>query len=583
MTLDSVWLYLACGLVRIGWSELDAWASHPKQTIHATVFDSSDGVSSHRFTGGYNAVVAKSADGKLWFVRVGGVSVIDPHHLAFNKLPPPVHIEQLTADGKMYDATNGLRLPARTSDLLFDFTALSFVAPEKVRFRVKLEGQDKGWRELVNQRHVHYTNLPPGTYRFRVIACNNSGVWNEEGALLDFSIAPAFYQTNWFRALCVVAFLALLWALYRFRVRQLRQREKELQQTIDTMPAMAFSDAPGRHARLRQPAVGGLHRIKRRAGAGSDWQAAAHPDDLGRVLEKWRASLATGEPLEVEARFRRAADGQYRWFLTRAVPLRDMSGKIVKWYGVTTDIEERERLRQLETELQHINRLSMLGELTASLAHEINQPIAAAITSAGACLRWLDRDQPEVERAREAAKRIENDGRRAADIIARLKNFYKKEDSPQREMVAVNEVVGEMLVLLRSEADRHSVVMRTELTADVPAVRADRVQLQQVLMNLMLNGIEAMRGAPGELTIKSEQSDGHILVSVSDTGVGLPPGNRDELFNAFFTTKPDGTGMGLAISSTIIESHGGRLWAEANQGRGATFHFTLPTQPEAHQ
>jgi signal transduction histidine kinase len=225
---DSVWLYTACGLVRIARSELDAWASYPKQTVKATVFDSSDGVSSHRFTG-YSANVAKSADGKLWFLRVGGVSVLDPHHLAFNKLPPPVHIEQVTADGRTYDVSNGLRLPAGVSDLLFDFTALSFVAPEKVRIRVKLEGQDKDWRELVNQRHVHYTNLPPRAYRFRVLACNNSGVCNEEGALLDFSIAPAYYQTNWFRVLCGAMFLALLWAAHQLRVRQLaRQFNKTL-------------------------------------------------------------------------------------------------------------------------------------------------------------------------------------------------------------------------------------------------------------------------------------------------------------------------------------------------------------------
>ena len=183
----SVWLYLACGLVRIARSELDAWASDPKQTIQATVFDSSDGVSNHRFTGGYSAIVAKSADGKLWFLRLGGVSVIDPHHLPFNKLPPPVHIEQVTADDKTYDATNGLRLPPRVRDLAIDYTALSLVAPEKVRFRVKLEGQDDDWKEVGQRRaRSHYTNLAPGQYRFRVIACNNSGVWNEEGASLDF-------------------------------------------------------------------------------------------------------------------------------------------------------------------------------------------------------------------------------------------------------------------------------------------------------------------------------------------------------------------------------------------------------------
>jgi signal transduction histidine kinase/ligand-binding sensor domain-containing protein len=218
---QSVWLYLSCGLVRIGRSELDAWASHPKQKIQVTVFDSSDGVSNHRFTGGYSPVVAKSADGKLWFVQLGGVSVIDPYHLPVNKLPPPVHIEQITADDKTYDATNGLRLPPRVRNLAIDYTALSLVAPEKVRFRYKLEGQNGNWHEVVNDREVQYTNLAPGTYHFRVLACNNSGVWNEEGASLEFLIPPAWYQTNWFRAACIAAFLGMVWAAYQVRVRQL--------------------------------------------------------------------------------------------------------------------------------------------------------------------------------------------------------------------------------------------------------------------------------------------------------------------------------------------------------------------------
>ena len=179
--------------------------------------------------------------------------------------------------------------------------------------------------------------------------------------------------------------------------------------------------------------------------------------------------------------------------------------------------------------------------------------------------------------------RIENDGRRAAEIITHLKSFYKKDAAPQREMVAVNEVVGEMLVLLHSEASHHSVVMRTDLAPDLPSVCADRVQLQQVLMNLMLNGIEAMREAGGELKVRTRREGGEVLVSVSDAGVGLPADKKEQIFNAFFTTKAGGTGMGLAISRTIIESHGGRLWAEANPGRGATFHFTLPTQPEEQQ
>jgi len=217
----SVWLYMACGLVQITRSELDAWASDPKQTVPATVFDGSDGVSSHWFTGGDSANVAKSADGKLWFLRVGGVSVLDPHHLAFNKLPPPVHIEQITGDMKTYDASNGLRLPPRVRDLAIDYTALSLTASEKIQFRVKLEGQDNDWRVPVNPRHSHYTNLPPKRYRFRVIASNNSGVWNEQGDTLEFVIPPAWYQTNWFRSLCAATFLMMLWGIYELRVRQL--------------------------------------------------------------------------------------------------------------------------------------------------------------------------------------------------------------------------------------------------------------------------------------------------------------------------------------------------------------------------
>ena len=217
----DVWLYMPCGLVRIAKSELDAWAADPKRTVPVTVFDSSDGVRSHSFTGGFNPRVAKSADGRLWFLPADGVSILDPRHLPVNKLPPPVHIERIIADDKSYDVTNGMHLPARVHDLAIDYTALSLVVPEKVRFRVKLEGQDKNWRDLVNVRHAEYTNLPPNHYRFQVLACNNSGLWNEEGATLDFVIPPAWYQTNWFRALCAATFLAMLWAAYQLRVQQL--------------------------------------------------------------------------------------------------------------------------------------------------------------------------------------------------------------------------------------------------------------------------------------------------------------------------------------------------------------------------
>jgi signal transduction histidine kinase len=224
----SVWLYMACGLVRVARSELDAWAAHPESTLRPTVFDSGDGVRSHRFRFGYSAIVTKSADGKLWFVPSGGVSVIDPRHLPGNKLPPPTYIEQVIADGETYDAHRGLRLPPRVRDLAIDFTALSYVAPEKNRFRVMLERRDRDWQDLGTRRQAFYTDLAPGSYRFRVKGSNNGGVWDEDGASLEFSVAPAYYQTSWFRAASAAIFALLLWAGYRVRVGVIERHEADI-------------------------------------------------------------------------------------------------------------------------------------------------------------------------------------------------------------------------------------------------------------------------------------------------------------------------------------------------------------------
>jgi PAS domain S-box-containing protein len=237
---------------------------------------------------------------------------------------------------------------------------------------------------------------------------------------------------------------------------------------------------------------------------------------------------------------------------------------------------ERERLRQQLGHLEHLNRVSTMGELTASLAHEIKQPIGAAVTNAEACLQLIDRKQADVSEAREAALAMVKDARRAADIIDRVRSLYRR-GSAHLEAVDVNEIIHEMIDMLRDEADRHFVTMHTDLAEGLPRVVADRVQLQQVLMNLALNGIEAMGvDTAGELSIKSQLAENsRPLISVTDTGVGLPNGKTDRIFDAFFTTKPQGTGLGLAIARSIVESHGGRIWATANSGRGATFCFTL--------
>ncbi|HET8922363.1 MAG TPA: ATP-binding protein, partial [Candidatus Acidoferrum sp.] len=295
----------------------------------------------------------------------------------------------------------------------------------------------------------------------------------------------------------------------------------------------------------------------------------------------------TGTDYDIEYRICRADDGNIRFF--RSLGHHNPSGEIGDYVGTTMDIteqkraeEEREKLRQLEADLAHINRVNMLGELAAALAHEIKQPIAASITSANACLRWLDRDPPNLKRARAAAARIEQDGNRAADVIDRLRSFYKKGSPPKREIVDVKEMIREMSALFRTEAIRHSIMIHSAVDADTPKILVDRVQLQQVFMNLMLNAIEAMKDTGGELTITARpNSQGQIVFSISDTGVGLPQESTEQIFDAFHTTKPEGTGMGLAITRSIVESHGGRVWATANQGAGATFHFILPIEDEA--
>jgi signal transduction histidine kinase len=242
--------------------------------------------------------------------------------------------------------------------------------------------------------------------------------------------------------------------------------------------------------------------------------------------------------------------------------------------------EERERLRQAKADLAHVTRVTTMGELTASLAHEIKQPISAAVTDAKTCLRWLGRDQPDLAEAREAASRVVKDVSRASEIISRIGSLFKK-DLLQWELVDVNELIQEMIVLLHSEAAQYSISIHSVVVNDVPRIRADRVQLQQVFMNLMLNGIDAIRGmgTAGELTIRLQRGDGcQLLISVEDTGVGLQPEQAERVFNTFYTTKIQGTGMGLPISRSIIESHGGRLWASPNPGRGSTFQFTLPIE-----
>jgi PAS domain S-box-containing protein len=954
-----LWIATAHHVLRV---PRDKLLSGVVKAVDVHEYDQADGLESTEGVKRSRSVVSDSA-GRIWFSLRSGLSVVDSSQITDYSAPALPHIEAITADDNAANLAALVRIPPTPRRITFEYTGLSFAAPGRIRFRYFLEGFDSSWSQPVATREAVYTNLGPGSYRFRLLASNTEGLWNGPETAIALNVAPAYYQTYWFRLSCIAVLVALLWTLYRWRIHQLKTQEKHLRDVVETIPAMTFtalSNGSCAFVNKRWTEYTGLS-VEKTLGAG--WRRAIHPEDLVRHSEKWRISVATGQPFEDEARFRRAADGEYRWFLVRGVPLRDQHANIVRWYGTLTDIEdnkcagealqrnelylkegqrlarmgswafnpsgffeywshelfkvygldpekgaptleqylatvhpadryfmaemikgmceqgrgcdvkkriirpdgairyircvgipvldngvlqgflgtamditeqeqltqelrrreaylaeaqilshtgsfgwkpdtgeivwsdetyrifeydpaekltldrimervhpedrhlalevaeqasnsggvadfklrllfpegrvkyiyvlvrplgianddlefagavvdrteahlteerirqdeaelrllidaipqqvavfgsdwnllfanrqaqeytglspqvqsiaaidslihpddlgrlhgnreratresvpvetearirgkegiyrwfllrayplqdsqgrvlrwyatrtditelknaeqERERLRQLEADLAHTDRVSTLGEMTASLAHEIKQPIAAAITSANSCIEWLAHEPPNLDRARAAAARIDKYGNRAAEIIDRIRAFYKK-SPPQRELVDVNGIIHEMLTLLEGEGTRSSVAMRTDLSAELPKIMVDRVQLQQVFMNLMLNAIEAMKGSGGELMVKSALQDGQLEFSVSDTGVGLPTEKMDQIFSAFFTTKPQGSGMGLAISRSIVESHGGQLWASANSGGGATFHFTLPIQ-----
>jgi PAS domain S-box-containing protein len=314
-----------------------------------------------------------------------------------------------------------------------------------------------------------------------------------------------------------------------------------------------------------------------------NWQMTdmVHPEDLPHMLEVFKKAIASEIPYHFEQRLRRF-DGEYRWFDTRGGAVRDDAGRITRWYILLTDIEDRTRalarLEQMQSDFAHMNRVSVMGELVASLSHEITQPIASTRIYARAAQNFLDMEPPDLGEVRETLAGIVGNAGRAGDIIERIRDQIKKAP-PRKQRFDLNAAIDEVIVLGRSAVSKNRVWVQTRLSEGLCPVHGDRVQLQQVILNLLLNAVEAMgsvEAAPRELLISTRQDHAGVLVAVHDSGPGIPPEHLERVFDSFYSTKPSGTGMGLSICRSIIDAHGGRLWAEANEPRGAIFQFTLP-------
>ena len=365
--------------------------------------------------------------------------------------------------------------------------------------------------------------------------------------------------------------------------KRLRESELNLRQMTETIPEMLWSaTAEGTidycNARVLDYTGFSADEIM-----GSGWTKLLHPDDVERTARTWRACVTTGAPYRVEIRTFHAADRTYRWCVTSALPLLDQQGRILKWYGTVVDMHDwrhaQEELRNTQAELARVARVMTMGELTSSIAHEVNQPLFGIMTNTDTCLLMLSTDPPDVDGARETTQRTMRDANRASDVIKRLRALYSKKD-PSPELMDLNQATREVISLSLSDLQRWQVIVLQELADNLPLVMADRVQVQQVIMNLVRNASDAMSNVddrPRELLIRTEREEGdRVQLSVKDAGVGFEPQAADRLFEAFYTTKNEGMGIGLSISRSIIEAHEGRLWATANDGPGATFSFSIP-------
>jgi PAS domain S-box-containing protein len=477
--------------------------------------------------------------------------------------PECVHV--IAGDGTLLsvNAAGATMAGASSVDLMLGRNFYDFVKPEdRERYRAFNESVCAGQKGLLE---FHIARMDGECRRLETHAVP---LRNDDGTIAQLGVARD------------------ITARTRAEAR-LRESERHLRQLTETIPVMLWSATPEGaidycNARFLEYTGFDAEQVMGPDG----FTKVLHPDDVNRTLQEWLSCVRTGASFQVEVRKYHAADATYRWCLASARPLLDEHGRIRKWYGTVVDMHDwrqaQEELRHTQEKLAYMMRVITMGELTASIAHEVNQPLSGIMTNAGTCLRMLAADPPDVAGASETVRRTIRDAHRASEVIVRLRALFSGKELTTESM-DLNEATREVIALSMDDLQRHRVMLRPELAGDLPLVIANRVQLQQVILNLLRNAADAMAGVddgPRQLLIRTERDEGdRVRLTVQDVGVGLEPHVVDKVFQAFYTTKSSGMGIGLSVSRSIIEKHGGRLWGEPNDGPGATFAFSIPRDP----
>lgn len=606
------WIATRQGIVRVERDHLHAVADRSQTLTQYQLLDRSDGLPTLDFARRRQPIVFEDDRGRLWFTTINGVVMTDPAAFRLNDKPPVMHIESLSyvisdsqarrdVDERFVSGKDSMQLkralnepialPVGSRRIEIQYTALSFAASEKVRFQIMLEETDADWHNVGDRRTAYYDNLVPGNYTFRVRAANNDGVWNEDGASVAFTIAPFFWETAWFRTSIALAATALVaggawWVTHSRHVRRRRTRE-QFRLIVEASPnSLILVDPTSRIHIVNDETV-------RTFGYAREELIGRSIDIL--VPERFRKGHAhhrsaymrhpTAQAIGARRElFGRRKDGSEVPVEIGLNPIEGPDGRMI--LATIVDVSarraaERETARQ-RTELAHLSRVTMLGELSASLAHELNQPLTAILTNAQAAQRFLGRERqggPDVAEVREILGEIVEDDTRASEVIRRMRALFRKSEL---DLVSLDlyVLVTDVVRLVHADAVLRHVQVTLEGAPDLPAIRGDKVQLQQVLLNLLLNAFDAterIAAADRRVSIHLDVAEqGCVQVTISDNGPGLTSDQLDRIFEPFYTTKREGLGMGLSISKSIVNAHGGELRAEKGVTCGATFTILLP-------